>query len=323
MTFRRAPWQTVSMLLLLPLPLASCVGFGEETLGGLACPELQGPQGVLGVNFSADARASGKVGAFVQASKDMAGVSFQIEAEVAEACLRMGTDLGLSPAQMAARGGAGGKAAGACGAVSARIDAILRQGVRVRVAVTPPQCQASAGAEAQCQGSCEGSAQGAVRGPSASGSSSAECQGSCRAHANVNASCSPALVSAQVAQGDAGRLAATLQANLPLLLHAELALGRRLAGDIQTVGQIGAQLPRVVGNAGARALACVAAAADVTASASARINVSVQASASVSGKVGGLSPQPLRRPRANRAPGPGPPGPLFPHIYAARFLVCP
>jgi hypothetical protein len=95
------------------------------------------------------------------------------------------------------------------------------------------------------------------------------------------------MVSAQAQGGvEAARLAATLQANLPLLLHAEVALGKRLLGDLEVVGQVGAQLPRIVGNAGARALACVAAAANASASASMRVKVSVQASASVSGRVG-------------------------------------
>jgi hypothetical protein len=84
----------------------------------------------------------------------------------------------------------------------------------------------------------------------------------------------------------AGRLAATLQANLPLLLHAEIALGRRLGGDIRAVVDVGGQLPRIIGQAGAQALACVAAAGSASVTASARINVSVQASASVTGRVG-------------------------------------
>jgi hypothetical protein len=104
----------------------------------------------------------------------------------------------------------------------------------------------------------------------------------------VNASCSPAVVNVQVSQNAvmAARLAATLQANLPKLLHAEIALGKRLTGDVQVVGQVGAQLPKIVGDAGAHALACIAASADVTARASVSIHVSVQASANVSGRVG-------------------------------------
>jgi hypothetical protein len=84
----------------------------------------------------------------------------------------------------------------------------------------------------------------------------------------------------------AGRLAATLQANLPALLHAQIALGKRMLGDVRVVVDVGAQLPKVVGDAGAQALACIAAGAHASVQASARINVSVEASASVSGRVG-------------------------------------
>jgi hypothetical protein len=107
----------------------------------------------------------------------------------------------------------------------------------------------------------------------------------------VNAQCTPAQVQVQVGQNVemAARLAATLQANLPQLLHAQLALGQRLMGDVQVVVDVGAQLPRIVGNAGAQALACIAAASEASVQASASIRVSVQASASVSGRVGASS----------------------------------
>jgi hypothetical protein len=143
--------------------------------------------------------------------------------------------------------------------------------------------------DATCHARCEGSWQaprceGYVRPPSAD----AECDASCRAHANINATCTPAAVALSTGGNTdmALRLATTMRANLPLLIHAETALGRRLAADAQVLGQVGAQLPRIVGDAGARAVACIGAAADVTARASMSIRVSVQASASVTGKVG-------------------------------------
>lgn len=292
----KTPLATFSRLTILSalgllLTQVHCVGFGEGQLGAVTCPELYGAGSVLGANFSADARANAKIRTFVQASKDLLNVSLQMEAEATEACTRMGMDLGLNPAQMAPQQGNGGRAAGACNAVAARIDAILRQGVQVQVQATPPRCQANASAAAACQGSCaaSGQASGAAANGAANGAASgdAECDASCRAHADVNASCSPAVVNVRASGTDqAARLAATLQANLPLLLHAELALGRRLIADLDTVGQVGAQLPRIAGNAGARALACVGAGASAAASASVRVKVSVQASASVSGRVG-------------------------------------
>jgi hypothetical protein len=282
-------------LALAPLALGTLVfGAGCELLGstsgglsGMACPELRGGD-ALSAQFSVDARANGKVRAFVQAAQDLTGVSVQAEAEIAEACTRMGQDLGLPPQAMAAKNEPGGRASGACANVAARIDAILRAGAGVQVQVTPPSCQASADAGARCSASCGAQGQAAAGPQGAAAGGDAECAASCRAHADIHASCSPALVVARptAASADAARLAATLQANLPLLLHAQIALGKRVLADAQVVGQVGAALPKIVGQAGARALACIGAAAEATASASARLNVSVQASASVSGRVG-------------------------------------
>lgn len=357
---RPAPWK------LLPLVTVAVLGCGElggGRLGTFACPEMGSGVDALQASFSADARANGKVRAFVTASKDLVALSAHVEAEVADACRRMGADLGLTPAQMAARDEPGGQASGACAAVSARIDAILRTGIMVQVAVTPPQCQANAQAEAQCSGSCSAevdpgqivahcdparlsghcqgtctgrcdgrcmgqcngqcsakdaqgrcvgqcngtcqgscdatchaSCQGQWQAPRCEGqvtppSADAECNASCKAHANVNASCTAPTVQVRANQNAemAQRLVMTLQQNLPRLVYAEIALGKRLMGDVQVVGQVGGQLPRIVGNAGARALACVGAAADATASASVRLNVSVRASASVTGRVGASS----------------------------------
>ena len=82
------------------------------------------------------------------------------------------------------------------------------------------------------------------------------------------------------------RLMQTLQANLPELIHAEFALGKRLSGSARVIVSVGSQLPNVVGNAGAEAMACVAAASSATVKASMRIDVSIQASASVTSRVG-------------------------------------
>jgi hypothetical protein len=350
------------VLAVLVYVVSSCGAYGRGfgALDAAACPELGGNVDALHAQVSADERANIKVRAFVQAAKDMGAVAMQIEAEAAEACRRMGTDIGMSPSELAATSGPGGQAQGACGALGARIDVLMRQGISVRVAATPPACQMSAQAEASCAGACsaqidpgeivarceparlsgfcqgrctghcDGTCRGQCRGacsavdaqgncmgacsgdcagscdttcharcegtwqaPRCEGvvrppSADAECNASCRAHANVNASCTPATVRVQASQNAelAMRLMATMQANMPLLLHAEVALGRRLMADAEIVGQVGAALPRIVGQAGAHALACIGAAADVSARATMSIRVSVQASASVSGRVG-------------------------------------
>jgi modification target Cys-rich repeat protein len=328
---------------------------------GATCPKLTGNVDPMNLSFSANARADVKVRAFVAAARDLADVSVQMEAEATEACRRIGADLGMAPGELTSQGNEPGDSARtACNAVAARIDAMLRQGAQVRVAVQPPRCSASMDARARCSGSCQaqvdpgeivarceparlsgfcsgrcsGGCEGTCRGqcdgqcsmrdasgqcagrcsgncygacdatcharcegqwqaPKCEGyvqgpSVDAECQASCDARAEFRGSCTPAQVQVQGGQNvqDVMRLAATLQQNLPLLLHAEFALGKRLMASAETVVRVGSELPRVIGDAGAEAVACTAAAANASVTASARIRVSVQASASVTGRVG-------------------------------------
>lgn len=127
--------------------------FGAATT--IACPELTSAGSALGGRFTANARLNVKVAAFVQAAKDLAAVSRQAELEVEGACRKMGADLGIGAAAMAAADGPGGKAKGACAALSAKIDGILSGGVRVEAEVTPPRCEVNASAKTQCEASCE------------------------------------------------------------------------------------------------------------------------------------------------------------------------
>src|SRR5688572_30759659 len=70
----------------------------SAVLGNAACPELQG--GAMNANFDADARANGTIRAFVTAAGDLATVAARVEAEVAEACERIGRDIGVDSSAM-------------------------------------------------------------------------------------------------------------------------------------------------------------------------------------------------------------------------------
>ena len=272
---KMVPQAAKAMVVMLASGLLSCGMIGGGSLGRMACPALGPNVSALDARFDANAMVNAKVQTFVQAAKDLNAVSAQIEMKAAQACRRMGMDLGLSPAQMQPRKGPGGAAAGACEPLAMHIDAILRQGIRITATVQPPRCQANAQAQAHCAGRCDINRD-------------AECRASCEAHAEVHASCQPAVVQVQASQGaqQAAALVATLQANLPLLIEAQITLGQRLAGHAQVIARVGANLPKIVGKAGAQALACIGAAADIAASASIRINVSVKVSASVSARAG-------------------------------------
>ncbi len=113
-----------TLLLVALVSVALCVlsncgayGRGFGALDAAACPELGGNADALRARYAADARVNGKIRAFVQAAKDLGAVSLQIEAEAAEACQRMGTDLGVTPQEMAPRSEPGGKATGSCAAL--------------------------------------------------------------------------------------------------------------------------------------------------------------------------------------------------------------
>lgn len=336
-----------------------CMQGGALGSLGAVCPALQGSVDPLELQYSANARANAKVRAFVGAARDLVDVSIQAERAATEACVRMARDLGVQSAPSRdSEPGAGAR--DACGALAARIDEILRMGIRADVAMRPPACQADLQARAHCQGACDvqldpgeivarcdpgrlsgycagectgacegtcrgdcsgscavrdasgrcaGRCQGTCRGqcdatchaacrgqwqaPRCEGyvqppSADAECNASCNARAELRAQCQPAQVSVRINQNAevAARLAATLQANLPELLHAELALGQRVAPSARTLVQVGAELPNVMGEAGAQAIACVAAAGQASVQASARIDVTIRASASVTGQVG-------------------------------------
>ena len=357
----RFAWMTLTGC--ISIGVLDCDQFGGGALSGLstvACPELAANVNASGAMYTERAELNGKIAAFVSATKDLMSVAVRAESEATEACMRIGRDIGLTDVQMAPRDEAGGHAAGACGAVAARMDAILSSGLRFQARVVPPYCQADANAygacsgecsaqltpaqivaqceparlsgfcqgrcEGRCDGRCMGDCQGQCMQRDAQGRcvgacngncvgncdstcharcagqwqaprcegyvapprADAECNATCRAHADLTASCTPAQVSVQSNQNNemAMRLAASLQANLPMLLHAELALGKRILVDADTMVQVGRNLPDIIGKAGAHAAACVAAAGNMSVHATATIKVTVQASANVSARAG-------------------------------------
>lgn len=280
----------LAVMALGPIALVDCEALSSGVLGGVstaACPELGVNVNAAGAVYTSRADFNAKIGAFVVATKDLMSIAAQAEAETAQACVRIGHDIGLSDQEMAPRQGEGGRASGACSAVAARMDGILSTtGLRFMVTVVPPQCQANAQAYSSCTGQCNAAA--GMSTAQGGGSADAECNASCKAHAEFTAYCTPAAVTVIPNQTNemALRLANSLRANLPLLLHAQIALGKRVIADADTVVQVGKNMPGIIGKAGTHAVACVASAATMTVSASASIKVSVQASASVTARAG-------------------------------------
>lgn len=154
---------------------------------GAACPELTGGGSALGANFDANASISAKVGAFVQAAKDLTATATLAETELTNSCKAMGRDLGLNDAQMQTKDGSASK--GACGAVAGKIAAILQAGASVSVKAQPPQCQVNAQAKASCEGHCRVEVEPAKIVASCepaklSGTCEGTCQGQCEGRCN-------------------------------------------------------------------------------------------------------------------------------------------
>src|SRR4029078_1209108 len=78
--------------------VAACGDFGQgmNALSGVACPEITSADAAR-TRYSDVEPANIKLRAFVQAAKDLATVAAMAEAEAAEACRRMGADLGVPP----------------------------------------------------------------------------------------------------------------------------------------------------------------------------------------------------------------------------------
>jgi hypothetical protein len=172
------------------------------------------------------------------------------------------------------------------------------------------QCEGSAAAGAggagKCAGKCAGTCKGTCAGECKGGcnvdfkepkcdvdarapSADARCEGTCKARADITAQCTEPRVkiNANVNAGELGKLVATLERNLPMLVKAQIAYGQRIGADVDVLVRTGVELPSAMGRVSTKAGACLAAAANATVAAQASLRVSVQASASVNAKVSG------------------------------------
>jgi hypothetical protein len=260
-----------------------CSGIGEGFLAApkprperVACPDIGPGRFVLGKQFVTSGPIDAKVKTFVQASNDLGGVASQAELEIAQACTRIGLDLGVPGNAMQPRTENGGRANGACFPVANALDAIHQQGAQVWARVTPPFCTPNQLAQNQCAQAC------------ALNPGDLECSASCRAHGEIYGTCTPALVVVTPSNANplSFRLAGTLQANLPNLIHGQVALAHRLLATGQMLNQIGGNLPGQVGQSGALAQGCVTDGTNEVQTASWLFQISERAASQISGRFG-------------------------------------
>lgn len=157
-------------------------GGGGGLLGGLsgiACPELAGGGSALRGNYTAKAGLNVKIGAFVQAGKDLLALSTRMDGEITTACKRMAADLGVPPEKLVPAQGVAASTA-ACNAVSAEIGAALKGGATLKAEFTPPKCEVNASAQASCEGQCKVEVEPAeIVAKCDPGKLSGQCKGTC------------------------------------------------------------------------------------------------------------------------------------------------
>jgi hypothetical protein len=245
-----------------------------------------------------------KTGASASLKANVTPPQCEVHADAAAAC-NAACQVHVDPGYVKAHCEPGhlyGKCEGTCsGTCSGTCNGECQGTCAGQAAAAPGASSAAGHCAGQCNGTCKGTCSAdchgactvdykepkcdvAVKAPTAD----ARCDGSCKAHAELTARCTPAKVDVQATlnTGDMGKLVATLRANLPALVTAEVAYGRRIAGDVQVLVQTGSELPSAFGQLTGHAAACIGAAASATVRAQASLSVSVQASASISGKAG-------------------------------------
>jgi len=142
---------------------------------GATCPQLTSSGDPMHAHFGAQGEAEATLRAFVAASKDLAEVSAQMESEIFTACRAIGHDIGVTDADIQ-----GPDVRAVCGAVSARLDAILTAGAKLEVRATPPECRANANAKAECSGACDVEVDpGEIVAQCDPGKLSGQCEGRC------------------------------------------------------------------------------------------------------------------------------------------------
>lgn len=149
-------------------------------LGGIACPELTSGGSALQAKFTEKANLNVKLGAFVQAAKDLVSLSARMDSEITGACKRMAADLAVPPEKLKPAQGVAASTA-ACNAVSAQIGAALKGGASLKASFTPPKCEVNAAAQASCDGHCKVEVEPAeIVAKCDPGKLSGQCSGTCK-----------------------------------------------------------------------------------------------------------------------------------------------
>ncbi len=152
-----------------------------------SCPDLSSIQAIAKVDwaseFKLDAAAAAKLGGGLQAALALQSFAARLDADLAQACGGLATDLGAQ--------GDFGSAKEACQAASKAIadaKARLGAGVKLSVAIDPPHCAASMDAMADCLAQCDAELEpGRVDIQCEEGKLAGTCEGECSGSCDLEA----------------------------------------------------------------------------------------------------------------------------------------
>jgi hypothetical protein len=316
--WRSLGWASLGCLLL------GCSQTPPQNVQEAVCQPLSGSGDPLRLPMSSNPAADGKIRAFLAAVRGLADTAEQAEAITVRACQRIATDLGApapAPQPVAMNASSPGIAPGsvsaeqACSQALQQIQALVGN-EPIPIAVSAPICEPDYVLLGRCEALC--SAQ----------SADATCATLCRANAAAYGVCRAAKVALPELTGQAERwvlLGSTLGRNLPWLLHAQMALGRRLTEHVKALVAAGAELPKSLKEAGPVGIGCLAAGAIEIADASQRFQAASSAGTGLLNRLGLAQnpnamaqnqPPPSAGPQPMPAAGPPPPPPPAPAPFS-------
>lgn len=260
-----------------------CVGMLSTGLLALACSSdlctLSNPAlDPLAAAVDPNPQANAKLRAFFAAARALRDSAAQAEETTHLACVAIGSDLGLPSLAGHSNLEAPDALVLACDAAGVRVGQVLaRAPATLSFSWSEPQCEPSAEHRGRCEALCATSVGQGV---------DDYCRSTCASQAATYATCTAAVVQTD---GVSGILAdrelvlagATLQRNLPWLLHTQRSLLTRLQGDVASLIKMGGELPALVPEAGPQGLACLHAAMKMLVEAEHEFTVSGRGTAAI------------------------------------------
>jgi hypothetical protein len=197
-------WKLVSApVMLLGVAAPMLVNCGPQGLGqgngenvvqeameaASGCPEYSSGK-ISRLSFRGDAKADGKVKAFLQAAYDIDRISVELESNLIASCSQLGRDLGMKEDELKAKPGGGAGADKVCNAVAARVKAALSASAEAKIHVEydEPKCHMDAEGFGKCLDECGSPVEpGKLEASCSGGEVSVKCEGQCKGKCTVDA----------------------------------------------------------------------------------------------------------------------------------------